>query len=123
MLEINKQLEEYDLTMRESDSPDRQLIDFDITDGEDNVFWCWGDNAGDIDWECNHPYQAIDFGDGDEQCECRLCGSFGDYHYIDDEDGNRVPEPYEWHPRKSVGGIVGDYIDVLRGGADEQGRS
>ena len=113
---MNKQLEEYGLAIRESDSPERQLVDFSIEDSEDNVAWVWGNRFDDIDWECNHPYQCVDFGDGKEQCECILCGSFGDYHYEEDNEGNKVPEPHEWYPRREVGGMIGKYLEELKKG-------
>ena len=36
---MEKELKEYGLTIRESDNPERQLIDFTIEDEEDNVAW------------------------------------------------------------------------------------
>lgn len=109
------ELKGYGLNLRESDSPDRDLVDFTIEDGEDNVAWVWGHNPSDGDWECDHPYQCIEFGDGEEQCECLLCGSFGDYHYDKDEEGHDVPEPHEWYPRRDVGGLIGEYLEELKG--------
>lgn len=111
---MNEQLKGYGLTVRESDSPERQLVDFTVEDGEDNVAWAWGDRPSDTEWECNHPYQCIDFGDGEEQCKCLLCGSFGDYHYEEDDQGNKVPEPHEWYPRRDVGGLIGEYLKELQ---------
>lgn len=112
---MSDELKLYGLTVFESESPDRQFVDFDISDGEDNVAWVWGDSLSDVDFECDHPYQCIDFGDGEEQCECLLCGSFGDYHYEKDDDGHDVPEPHEWYPRRDVSGLIGKYLKELQG--------
>lgn len=109
------ELKDYGLSLRESDDPERDPVDFSIEDGEDNVAWIWGHSLSDVDWECDHPYQCIDFGDGEEQCECLLCGSFGDYHYDKDEEGHDVPEPHEWYPRRDVGGLIGKYLKELEG--------
>lgn len=111
---MEDKLKEYNLSLRESDSPNRDLIDFTIEDEEDNVAWVWGNRVDDVEWECNHPYQCVDFGDGEEQCECLLCGSFGDYHYDKDEEGHDVPEPHEWYPRRDVGGLIGDYLKEMQ---------
>lgn len=111
---MEKKLEEYGLEFKESVDPNRQLVDFSIKEDEDEVFSCWGDRIDDVDWECQHPYQCVDFGDGEEQCECSLCGSFGDYHYEEDDEGNKVPEPHDWYPRRSVGGLVGEYLQGKR---------
>lgn len=110
------ELNDYDLTLRESDSPDREPVDFAIEDGDDNVAYVWGVKPDDVDWECNHPYQCIEFGDDrDEQGECLLCGSWCDFHYSPDDEGHGVPEPHEWYPRKTVGGLIGKYLEELKG--------
>lgn len=107
-------LKDYGLNLRESDDPERDLVDFTIEDGEDNVAWVWGNDVNDVDWECNHPYQCIDFGDGKEQGECLICGSYCDYHYEEDDQGNKVPEPHEWYPRRNVSGLIREYLEELR---------
>ena len=110
------ELKEYGLTLRESDSPDRDLVDFTIEDGENNVAWVWGNKPDDVDFECSHPYQCIEFGDGrEEQGECLLCGAYCDYHYEEDDEGNKAPEPHEWYPRRDVGGLIGKYLKELKG--------
>lgn len=115
MLKAEQQLKDLGLVVFESESPERQKIDFSISDEEDNLAWAWGDSPRDVDWECNHPYQAIEFGDGDEQCECTICGAFGDWHYEEDDKGNKVPEPHEWYPRRYVGGLIDQYIKETQG--------
>lgn len=114
MPNTKEQLEGYGLNIRESDNPERLLIDFSVEDEVDNVAWVWGNNVDDVDWECWHPHQCIDFGDGEEQGECLLCGSWCDYHYEEDDQGNKVPEPHEWYPRRDVGGLIGEYLEELR---------
>ena len=108
-------LKEYGLKLHESDDPDRYEVDFNIEDDEDNIAWIWGHSLNDVDFECNHPHQCIDFGDGEEQCECLLCGSFGDYHYEEDNDGRKIPEVHEWYPRREAGGLIGEYLKELQG--------
>lgn len=115
MPRVSDQLKEYNLAIRESNNPERQLVDFSIEDDEDNVAFVWGDKTTDVDFECNHPYQCIDFGDGEEQGECSLCGSYCDYHYEEDDEGRKVPEPHEWYPRRNVGGLIGEYLRELEG--------
>lgn len=114
MSSVSEQLKDYGLIVRESDSPERQLVDFSVEDEEDNVAWVWGDYLNDVEFECNHPYQCIDFGDGEEQGQCLLCGCYCDYHYEEDDKGNKVPEPHEWYPRRNVGGLMGDYLKEIQ---------
>lgn len=111
---MEDELKEYGLVIRESDSPDRQMIDFNVEDEEDNVAWIWGDSWSDIDWECNHPYQCIEFGDLSDQCECMLCGAYGDWHYEEDDEGHKTKEPHEWYPRRKAGGLIGEYLKELQ---------
>ena len=111
---MNEELKKYGLAIRESDDPERQLVDFAVEDGDDNVAWVWGDSLNDVDWECDHPYQCIEFGDGTEQGECLLCGSYCDYHYEEDDEGHKVPEPHEWYPRRDVGGLIGSYLKEMQ---------
>lgn len=99
------------LLVRESDDPNRDKIDFSIEDGEDNVAWVWGNNATDLDWECNHPSQFIEYDDEETVGECLLCGSHCDWHReITDDDSNTYRVPHEWYPRKQVGGLIAKYI-------------
>lgn len=110
-----EELKDYGLTLAENDDREREKIDFVIKDGGDGVAVVWGNSPSDVDWECSHPYQCIEFGDGEEQCKCLLCGSFGDYHYEEDDEGHKVPEPHEWYPRRDVGGLIGKYLKELKG--------
>lgn len=109
------ELKDYGLTFVENDDESRECIDFIIKEDNDGVVAVWGNKPDDVDFECSHPYQCIDFGDGEEQCECLLCGSFGDYHYEEDDEGHKVPEPHEWYPRRDVGGLIGEYLKELKG--------
>ena len=116
-MKAEKKLESYGIKISQSKDNDRSLIDFALQDknADEEYANVWGDSYTDVDWECNHPYQCIDFGDGEEQCECALCGSFGDYHYEEDDEGHKVPEPHEWYPRRDVGGLIGEYLKELQG--------
>lgn len=111
---MKDELKEYGLTIRESDDPERQLVDFTIEDEEDNVAWVWGGRFDDVEWECNHPYQCIEFGDDrEEQGECLLCGSWCDWHGVPDEHGHAYPEPHEWYPRRNPGGMIGEILKEI----------
>lgn len=113
---MNDELKPYGLKLSEADGPDRQAIDFEIMDGHDAAAWVWGDDLSDtsLDWECNHPSQCLVFGDRDEQGECALCGSYCDWLTTPDSEGHATPEPYEWYPRRTMGGLLGEYIEKLR---------
>lgn len=104
-------LKDMGYTLYESEAPDRQLVDFDVSDGEDNVAWVWGDRLDDVDWECSHP--EVEYVDDETQGECVLCGSWCDFRYEEDDQGNKVPEPHEWYPRRSPGGLIGEYLKEL----------
>lgn len=119
MCSVSEQLKKYGLAIRENDDPNRYEVDFTVEDGEDSVAWVWGPGLSKYqelapDFECNHPYQCIDFGDGEERGECLLCGSWCDYHYEEDDEGHKVPEPHEWYPRRDAGGLIGKYLEELR---------
>lgn len=112
---MEEKLKEYGLKVRWNDDPEREPIDFSVEDAEDNIAWVWGSEPWhDVQIECNHPHECVDFGDGEEQGECRICGALCDYHYEEDEDGNKVPEPHDWYHPKKIGGIVGDYLKELQ---------
>lgn len=110
---MEKELKEYGLTLRESDSPDREVIDFEICDGDDNVAWVWGGTPDDVEVECDHPYECIEWGDDDERGVCPLCGATCDWHY-EEEDGHEVREPHNWHAPGKPSGLIGEYIEQLR---------
>lgn len=125
---IDKELEDYGLKIRYSDSDDREPIDLSIEDNEDNVAWVWGSEPfHDVEWECNHPDECIEYDDDETVGECLLCGSHCDWHYENevvseghDESGNYTcktssnRKPHNWYPRKSAGGIIGEIIDYYK---------
>ena len=116
---MGEELKKYGLKLywaeRDANDPDSEPIDFDISDGEDNVAWVWGSEPfSDVQCECNHPYQCIEFGDKEEQGECILCGAYCDWHYEKDDEGHDVPEPHDWYPTKKVGGLIGKYLKHLQ---------
>lgn len=111
---MEDKLKEYRLKLHENDSPDRYEVDFTIEDSEDNVAWVWGYGLNDVEFECNHPYECVEFGDDDEQGQCMLCGSYCDWHRVPDEDTPGYPEPTEWYPRRNVGGLMGEYLKEMQ---------
>lgn len=124
---MEDKLKEYGLKIRESDNPERQLIDFDISDGEDNIAWVWGQDVDSVEWECTHPEECVEYSDEDERGECLLCGATCSAHYEADrgnvEDyywSGRIFVPHEWLPKKTPGGIIGD---ILKEMSDGKGRN
>ena len=111
---MEDKLKEYGLEIWESDNPERQPIDFDISDKEDNVAWIWGDSLEDAEVECNHPYQCIEWGDDDEQGACLLCGATCDWHYEEDSEGHKEREPHDWYMARKASGLIGEYIEQFR---------
>lgn len=111
---MEDKLKKYRLKLHESDSPDRYEVDFNIEDSSDNVAWVWGHGLNDVEFECNHPYECVEFGDGTEQGQCALCGSYCDYHFEEDDFGHNVPQPHDWYPRREAGGLIGEYLEELR---------
>lgn len=113
---MEDKLKEYGLHVEHSEAQDREPIDFEIRDANDTLCaTVWGSEPwNDVQVDCEHPYQCIDFGDGEEQGECLLCGATCDYHYTLEEDGHQVPEPHEWYAAKQIGGIIGGYLKDLQ---------
>lgn len=125
---MEEELGKYGLRIRWSDSPEREPIDFSIENDEDNVVWVWGSEPfSDVQIECNHPEECVQFGDDDEQGECAICGAKCDWQWTDDvvdeghdEDGayfahvGEVRQITEWYYPKKFGGIVGKYLKHLQ---------
>lgn len=115
-MSINERLaEEYDLTIFESEAPDRAEVDFSVywSYGDDNVAWVWGDKD-DYEVECNHP--NIEYEDDETQGYCPICGKYCDWSYhVSADDGYEIKErvPHEWH--EGDGGIIKEYIKEVYG--------
>ena len=106
-----KKLKDMGLTYRESDVPDRMKVDFAIEDGNDNVCWCWGKSADDLEVECDHP--VVEYDDDETVGECVLCGDTCDWHYETNyDDGYKASDrvPHAWHRAEKLGGILGRYF-------------
>lgn len=109
-------LEELGLAYRESDAPTRNIVDFTIEDGSDIVASVWGDKPTDVDFECEHPSELIEYDDDETVGECPVCGCFCDWHYgVSADDGYTVKEriPHEWYPRRNPGGIIGKILEEV----------
>lgn len=115
-------LAEYGLKVRYNDAPDAEPIDIIIYDDEDNVAFAWGSEPWkDVQVECSHPDQCIEYDDDEPVGECALCGATCECHYEADagnvEDyawsGRRLV-PHEWHSPKKIGGIIGKYLKELQ---------
>lgn len=115
---IDEKLADFGLKIRYNDAKDREPIDLSIEDGEDNVAWVWGSEPfHDIEWECNHPNECIEYEDDETQGECLLCGSWCDWHEeVSADDGYTIKEriPHTWYPRQTAGGIIGEIIDYYK---------
>lgn len=109
MSKVEDELKLFGLSIRESDDPNREKIDFTIEDSNDNVCWVWGDTLADAQWECWHP--AVEFGNPDELGECKLCGSHCAWHYEEDDEGNKVPTPHQWFELKELRGIIRKIVE------------
>ena len=124
---VNEQLKEYGLTVHESEAPDREVIDFSIDDGNDNVAWVWGngepiavDNkAYDYNYEVECDHAIVEYGDDDEQGRCVVCGRTCDWHYekeVVDNYPDSITEvdvrvPHEWY--EGDGGIIKRYVEEV----------
>lgn len=131
-----EELNKLGLKKYESEAEDREPIDFSIANDEDNVAWVYGtyqtvavDNKRyehDVRVECDHPEEALDWGDDDECGECLLCGAQCLWHWEEgeeyegiDDDGYVVSSKHsdrvidEWHPTDNKG-LIGKYLDQLR---------
>ena len=135
---FNEELAKLGLKKYESEDKDREPIDFSIANDEGNVALVYGtyqtmaaDNKHskyDVCVECDHPDEALDWGDDDECGECLLCGAQCTWHWVEeeecegtDEDGYLISsksgyrEINEWHDTDNKG-LIGKYLDQLREG-------
>ena len=112
---FEEELKNNELTVRYSDAPDRAPIDLSIEDGNDGICWVWGESPYDVEVECDHPYQCIDWGDDDEMGECILCGAQCNWKWEDDGDGGKERNVYQWHKPERIGGLVKKYLKELEG--------
>lgn len=117
-MDLEKELKQYDLKIRYSEAEDREPIDFAIEDNNDNVCWVWGSEPWkDVQVECDHPYQCIDWGDDDEMGECELCGAQCHWHWeYDYDDGYKAGDRiiHGWEKPDKIGGLVGKYLKELQ---------
>lgn len=126
---MNK-LQELKLRIEHSEAEDREPIDFDVRDSESDERYAtvWGSNpTNDLQWDCEHPEELIEFGDEDERAVCPICGATFDWGYTpdvaegEDCDGNyyareiKVRTIGECHEADKPAGIIGDIIkDIER---------
>ena len=125
---MEEKLKEYHLKLEPSENPDAKPIEFSITDYGEVVCNVWGNTPNDIEVECSHPYQCIEWREqaDDERGECKLCGATCDWHWEPDvcdmgDDGNgyvayetQEREPDDWDEPINAGGIIGDYLKELQ---------
>lgn len=124
--DFDKELKKIGLIKIESEAEDREPIDFSISNEEDNKCWVWGSEPWtDIQVECSHPDEAIEWGDDDECGECLLCGAQCFWRWVNEEeyDGtdengypvsskSRYRDIDEWHDTDNKG-LIGKYLDQL----------
>lgn len=121
MPRVKEELEAYGLKVYESEAPDRERVDFSISDGTDNVAFVWGDSPDNVEVECDHPYECVEFGsDIEDQGECLLCGAYCDWHYENDGEGHGVPEPHDWYRPRHVKGFIKEYIEEQEASYDKE---
>ena len=128
---MEEALKEYGFKVEwgQADAYENEPIEFTIVDGDKKVAEVWGSEPWyDVQCECNHPYECIEFGDDDEQGGCLICGAKCDWHYEDDlcdmgDEGDgygyvihktQEREPHEWYSPKKIGGIIGKYLKELQ---------
>ena len=125
--DFNKELNKLGLRKYEAEAEDREPIDFSISNEEDNKCWVYGSEPWrDYHVECDHPDEAIEWGDDDECGECLLCGAQCSWRWVEedeyegtDEYGDIVSsksgyrEIGEWHDTGNKG-LVGKYLEQLR---------
>lgn len=121
MNNMKKELQELDLHVEYSEAEDREPIDFEIRNEADELCaTVWGSNPfNDVQIDCNHPEEAIDYNYDKEhhQGRCEICGAWCDVKtHTNYDDGYRVVESYAeaWYQPNRIGGIVGEYLDKLR---------
>lgn len=110
---MEKELEEYGLTMRENDSPNREKIDFFIEDGDGHECLVWGDTPEDVDWDCDHPVEP-DYDDDETVGECPICGATCEWHWETNYDDGYAAKDrvvHSWRRPEKLGGIVGKYLE------------
>ena len=118
---MEEALKDLDLHIEHSEAEDREPIDFEIRNSVDELCaTVWGSEPfNDIEVDCNHPEEAIDYhyDDDHHQGRCELCGAWCDVgHQKSADDGYEINEPFveEWYYPNRIGGIIGDYIEKLR---------
>lgn len=114
---------------RNSDDPDDYEVfpvDFIIGDAEGEVAKVYGSHPiNDVEIECEHPEECLDWGDDDECGECLLCGAQCTWRLVEeeeyegrDEDGcimsskTGYRDIAEWH-RTDNEGLIGKYLKEL----------
>lgn len=120
---MEEALKEYDLHVEYSEAKDREPIDFEIRDKHGTLeATVWGSEPWkDVQVDCNHPAECVQFDDDEPVGWCDLCGASCDCHYEIDsgnvEDnywsGRRLV-PHSWTMPDKPGGIIGKYIKKLQ---------
>lgn len=119
---VVEELKDMGLSVRESDNPDREKIDFSIEDGQDNVAWVWGsgepvsvDGKYDLDYEVECDHAVVEYDDDETVGECLVCGATCDWHwecYVDCGYTQKSQVPHHWNAyHEGNGGIIKKYIE------------
>ena len=106
---------------RDDNDPDKTAIEFEIRDKDDElVANVWGENANDVEVDCEHPYDALDFtGIDDDECgKCEICGADVHWHrekVIEDNYPESIDEVEEIVPDsydipETPGGLIGKIL-------------
>lgn len=111
---MEEELKEYGLHVEYSEADDREPIDFEIRDSHDELYaTVWGSEPSyDVQIDCDHDF--VEYDDDETQGECPICGATCDWHYEEDDEGNKIRVPHEWYHPKKIGGIVGKELKRLQ---------
>lgn len=108
-------MKELNFEHRPTNLPDTCPIDFEVRSkrSDELLATVWGDEKDDLEVDCEHPEDYIEYDDDETVGECLLCGATCDWHWVNDFDGSvkyQYREPHEWHSDK-VGGIIKEFLD------------
>ena len=119
---MEDKLKEYGLHLEHSEAEDREPIDFEIRDGDGELYaTVWGgDPWNDVQVDCNH--NIVEYDDDDQRGVCKLCGATCDWHWekeVIDNYPDSIKEvdvrvPHNFYLPEYIKGIVEDCLKELQ---------